>query len=98
MAKKIKTVLKLNLLAGAANPAPPAGPILGQQGINIRSSVSSTMRKLKTKGQTIPAEITVFEDRSLTFILKLPPVSALINKNLNLLAERRCRAKRLWAR
>jgi large subunit ribosomal protein L11 len=85
MAKKIKTVLKLNLPAGAANPAPPVGPILGQQGINIMEFCKQYNEKTKDKrGQTIPAEITVFEDRSFTFILKLPPVSALIKQELNI--------------
>ena len=85
MAKKIKTVLKLNLQAGAANPAPPVGPILGQQGINIMEFCKQYNEKTKDKkGQTIPAEITVFEDRSFTFILKLPPVSALIKQELKL--------------
>lgn len=85
MAKKIKTVFKLNLQAGAANPAPPVGPILGQQGVNImefcKAYNAATQDK---KGQVIPAEITVFEDRSFTFILKLPPVSALIKQALKL--------------
>lgn len=85
MAKKIKTVLKLNLQAGAANPAPPVGPILGQQGINIMEFCKQYNEKTKDKkGQTIPAEITVFEDRSFTFILKLPPVSALIKQELKI--------------
>ena len=85
MAKKIKTVLKLNLQAGAANPAPPVGPILGQQGINIMEFCKQYNEKTKDKkGQTIPAEITVFEDRSFTFVLKLPPVSALIKQELKL--------------
>lgn len=85
MAKKIKTVLKLNLQAGAANPAPPVGPILGQQGINIMEFCKQYNEKTKDKrGQVIPAEITVFEDRSFTFILKLPPVSALIKQELKL--------------
>lgn len=85
MAKKIKTVLKLNLQAGVANPAPPVGPILGQQGINIMEFCKQYNEKTKDKkGQTIPAEITVFEDRSFTFILKLPPVSALIKQELKL--------------
>lgn len=85
MAKKIKTVLKLNLQAGAANPAPPVGPILGQQGINIMEFCKQYNEKTKDKhGQVIPAEITVYEDRSFTFILKLPPVSALIKQELKL--------------
>lgn len=85
MAKKIKTILKLNLQAGAANPAPPVGPILGQQGINIMEFCKQYNEKTKDKrGQTIPAEITVFEDRSFTFVLKLPPVSALIKQELKI--------------
>ncbi len=85
MAKKIKTVFKLVLQAGAANPAPPVGPILGQQGVNImefcKAYNAATQDK---KGKTIPAEITVFEDRSFTFVLKLPPVSAMIKEALKL--------------
>jgi large subunit ribosomal protein L11 len=87
MAKKIKTVFKLVLQAGAANPAPPVGPILGQQGVNImefcKAYNAATQDK---KGKTIPAEITVYEDRSFTFILKLPPVSAMIKEALHLKA------------
>ncbi len=85
MPKKIKTVFKLVLQAGAANPAPPVGPILGQQGVNImefcKAYNAATQDK---KGKTIPAEITVFEDRSFTFVLKLPPVSAMIKEALKL--------------
>jgi len=85
MAKKIKTVFKLNLQAGAANPAPPVGPILGQQGVNIMEFCKAYNDMTKDKrGQTIPAEITVYEDRSFTFILKLPPVSAMIKQALGL--------------
>lgn len=85
MAKKIKNVFKLNLQAGAANPAPPVGPILGQQGINIMEFCKAYNEKTKDKkGQVIPAEITVYEDRSFTFILKLPPVSAMIKQAINL--------------
>lgn len=83
MAKKVKVVFKLNLAAGAANPAPPVGPILGQHGVNIMEFCKAYNAKTQDKkGQTIPAEITVFEDRSFTFILKLPPVSALIKQVL----------------
>jgi large subunit ribosomal protein L11 len=85
MARKIKNVFKLNLQAGAANPAPPVGPILGQQGINIMEFCKAYNDATKDKrGQVIPAEITVYEDRSFTFILKLPPVSAMIKQMLKI--------------
>lgn len=83
--KKVKTILKLNLKAGEANPAPPIGPALGQHGVNImdfcKAYNESTQDK---KGQVIPAEVTIYEDRSFTFITKLPPVSELIKKALRL--------------
>ena len=87
MAKKVKTVLKVNLQAGAANPAPPVGPILGSQGINIMEFCKQYNEATKDqRGQMIPAEITVFEDRSFTFILKLPPVAEFIRQTLKLKA------------
>jgi large subunit ribosomal protein L11 len=85
MAKKIKQVLKLNLPAGSATPAPPVGPILGQAGINMMDFIKQYNDKTQDKrGQIIPAEITVFEDRSFTFVLKLPPVSDLIKQTIKL--------------
>jgi len=85
MAKEITNVLKLNLPAGSATPAPPVGPILGQAGINMMDFIKQYNERTKDKaGQTIPAEITVYKDRSFTFILKLPPVSALIKQALKL--------------
>ncbi len=87
MAKKIKAVLKLNLPAGSATPAPPVGPILGQSGINMMEFLKQYNAKTQDKkGQIIPAEITVFEDRSFTFVLKLPPVSAMIMQALKIKA------------
>lgn len=87
MAKKIKQVLKLNLPAGAATPAPPIGPILGQTGINMMDFIKQYNDKTSDKrGQIIPAEVTIFEDRSFTFELKLPPVSAMIMQKLKLKA------------
>jgi len=81
MAKKVKTILKLNLKAGEANPAPPVGPALGQHGVNIMEFCKQYNEKTKDKkGQLIPAEVTIYEDRSFTFVTKLPPVSEYIKK------------------
>jgi large subunit ribosomal protein L11 len=85
VAKKIKIILKLNLAAGEATPAPPVGPALGQHGVPIMEFIKEYNAKTaKMKGQIIPAVITVYEDRSFTFITKLPPVSAMIKKKLSL--------------
>jgi large subunit ribosomal protein L11 len=81
MAKKIKTVVKLQIQAGKANPAPPVGPALGQHGINIGDFCSKFNDATKDKmGDIIPAEITIYEDRSFDFILKTPPASDLLRK------------------
>ena len=83
--KKIKTVVKLNLPAGTATPAPPVGPALGQHGIAIMEFIKAyNERTAKLKGQIIPAVITVYEDRTFAFITKLPPVAAMILKALNI--------------
>lgn len=85
MAKKVKQILKLNLPAGSATPAPPVGPILGQAGINMMDFLKQYNDKTADKrGQTIPAEITVFEDRSFTFVLRLPPVASMIKQALKI--------------
>jgi large subunit ribosomal protein L11 len=85
MAKKVKTILKLNLPAGEATPAPPVGPALGQHGVPIMDFIKEYNAKTeKLKGQVIPAVITVYEDRSFTFITKLAPVAELIKKKLTL--------------
>ncbi|NCN45265.1 MAG: 50S ribosomal protein L11 [Candidatus Pacebacteria bacterium CG_4_9_14_0_2_um_filter_36_8] len=85
MAKKVKQILKLNLKAGSATPAPPVGPALGQTGINMMDFLKQYNDATKDKrGQVIPAEITVYQDKSFTFVLKLPPVSNMIKKALNL--------------
>ena len=85
MAKKIQQVLKLNLPAGAATPAPPVGPILGQTGINMMDFIKQYNDATADKrGQVIPAELTVYQDRSFSFVLKLPPVSAMIMQKLKL--------------
>ena len=81
MAKKIRTVLTLQLPAGAATPAPPVGTALGPHGINIVEFTKAYNEKTQDKrGQIIPAQITVFEDRSFTFILKTPPAADLLRK------------------
>lgn len=85
MAKKVKTLIKLNLPAGEATPAQPVGPALGQHGLPIMDFVRAYNEKTADqKGQIIPAIITVYEDRTFSFITKLPPVSALIKKELKL--------------
>src|SRR4029078_13253858 len=81
MPKKIRTVLTLQLPAGKATPAPPVGTALGPHGINIVEFTKSYNEKTADKsGQIIPAQITIFEDRSFTFILKTPPAAALLRK------------------
>ena len=81
MAKKIRIVLTLQLPAGKATPAPPVGTALGPHGINIIEFTKSYNEKTADKaGQIIPAQITVFEDRSFTFILKTPPAADLLRK------------------
>jgi len=81
MAKPIKTTIKLQIPAGAANPAPPIGPALGQHGVNIAQFCQQFNEATKDMvGDIVPAEITIFQDRTFTFILKTPPVSALLKK------------------
>ncbi len=81
MAKKVKTILKLQLPAAAANPAPPVGTVLGPQGINIQDFCKQFNEATKDmKGDIVPAEITIFEDRSFSFTLKTPPAAALLKK------------------
>src|SRR5690242_9655091 len=81
MAKKVKTVLKLQLPAGGANPAPPVGTALGPQGINIQEFCKQFNDATKDmKGDVVPAEITIYEDRTFSFVLKTPPASALLKK------------------
>jgi len=84
-AKKVKTIIKLNLPAGEATPAPPVGPALGQHGLPIMDFVRAYNDKTaKQKGQVIPAVITVYTDRTFSFITKLPPVAELIKKKIKL--------------
>lgn len=85
MAKKIKTVIKLQIEAGKANPAPPIGPALGQHGVNIMGFCKDyNLRTQSMAGTIVPVEITVFEDRSFTFVTKTPPTSDLLKKALGL--------------
>lgn len=85
MAKKVLTVIKLQIPAGKANPAPPVGPALGQHGLNIQDFCTQFNNRTQEKGNTIiPVEITVFEDRSFTFITKTPPAAVLIKQAINL--------------
>jgi large subunit ribosomal protein L11 len=81
MAKKIAAVIKLQIQAGKANPAPPVGPALGQHGLNIMAFCKEyNERTAGQEGSIIPVEITVFEDRSFTFITKTPPATDLLKK------------------
>ncbi len=81
MAKKVMTLIKLQIPAGAANPAPPVGPALGQHGVNIMDFCKAfNAQTQQDSGTIIPVEITVFEDRSFTFITKTPPAAVLIKE------------------
>jgi len=81
MAKEIKAIVKLQCPAGKANPAPPVGPALGQHGVNIMEFCQQFNDQTREKGDTvIPVEITIFEDRTFTFILKQPPAAVMIKK------------------
>ena len=85
MAKKVRAVIKLQLEAGKANPAPPVGPALGQHGVNIMAFCKEYNDRTSTQaGSIIPVEITVFEDRSFNFITKTPPAADLLKKALGL--------------
>lgn len=82
MAKKVKALVKLQIKGGAANPSPPVGPALGQQGVNIMEFCKAFNAQTQTperQGKPLPVEITVFEDRSFTFIIKTPPATYLIS-------------------
>jgi large subunit ribosomal protein L11 len=87
MAKKVLTLIKLQVPAGAANPAPPVGPALGQHGVNIMEfckAFNAQTQQDAGSGTIIPVEITVFEDRSFTFITKTPPAAVLIKQAIGL--------------
>ncbi len=83
MAKKIKAIIKLQIPAGKANPAPPVGPALGQHGVNIMAFCKDYNDRTASMGDSIvPAEITIYEDRSFTFVTKTPPTADLLRKAL----------------
>jgi len=85
MAKEIKAEIKLQIPGGGATPAPPVGSSLGQQGVNIMDFCKQFNAKTASrKGETVPVEITVYKDRSFTFIVKTPPASELIKKKINI--------------
>jgi len=85
VAKKVLTTIKLQIPAGAANPAPPVGPALGQHGVNIMEFCKAFNAQTQAQGGTIiPVEITVFEDRSFTFITKTPPAAVLLREALGI--------------
>ncbi|EKE00448.1 MAG: 50S ribosomal protein L11 [uncultured bacterium] len=85
--KKVKGLVKLQIIGGAANPSPPVGPALGQQGVNIMEFCKAFNAKTQAadlQGKPLPVEITVYEDRSFTFIVKTPPASYLIKEKIKL--------------
>ncbi len=85
MAKKLLTQIKLQISGGAANPAPPVGPALGQHGVNIQGFCKEFNDKTADrKGEVVPVDISVYEDRSFSFIMKTPPIAELIKKAANI--------------
>ena len=85
MAKKVLTKIKLQIAAGAASPAPPVGPALGQHGVNIMEFCKAFNAQTQASGSTIvPVEITVYEDRTFTFVTKTPPAAVLLREALGL--------------
>lgn len=85
MAKKVKAMIKLQIQAGKANPAPPVGPALGQHGVNIMGFCKEyNERTAAQAGSIIPAEITIYDDRSFTFVTKTPPTADLLRKALGI--------------
>ncbi len=85
MAKKVKAIIKLQIQAGQANPAPPVGPALGQHGLNIMGFCKEYNERTSNQaGSIVPVEITVYEDRTFTFITKTPPTSDLLKKAIGI--------------
>ena len=84
MAKKVRAIIKLQISAGKANPAPPVGPALGQHGVNIMAFCKEYNERTSAQtGSIIPAEITIYEDRSFSFVTKTPPTADLLRKALD---------------
>jgi large subunit ribosomal protein L11 len=84
MAKKVKAIIKLQIQGGNANPAPPVGPALGQHGVNIMAFCKDYNERTKAQaGTVVPVEITIYEDRSFTFVTKTPPAAELLKKALS---------------
>lgn len=84
MAKKVQAVVKLQIMAGKANPAPPVGPALGQHGVNIMAFCKDYNTRTSTQaGTVVPVEITIFTDHSFTFVTKTPPAAELLRKAAN---------------
>ena len=99
MPKKPKTVVKLQIAAGAATPAPPVGPALGQHGVNIKDFVDRFNEKTQNqRGDILPVEISIFDDRSFTFILKTPPAAELLKKAAKVKKGSGVPHKTRWAR
>jgi large subunit ribosomal protein L11 len=97
MAKKVLTMIKLQIPGGQANPAPPVGPALGQHGVNIMEFCKAfNAQTAQENGRIIPVEITVYEDRSFDFITKTPPAAVLIKEALRLEKGSRSRTATRW--
>ena len=85
MAKQVKAIVKLQIKAGKANPAPPIGPALGQHGVNIMEFCKAYNERTKDMGEmVVPAELTIYHDRTFTFVLKTPPTAELVKKEISL--------------
>jgi large subunit ribosomal protein L11 len=99
MAKKVQAMVKLQIPAGKATPAPPVGTALGPHGVNIMDFVKAFNAKTaKDDGLIIPAVVTIYSDRSYTFITKTPPASVLLKKAANIAVGSRCRTRTRSAR
>ena len=98
MAKKVRAIIKLQLEAGKATPAPPVGPALGQHGVNIMGFVKEYNSKTATQaGSIVPVHLTVYEDRSFTFVTRTPPASDMLRKAAGVGKGPRSSAKAAWA-